>query len=191
MDRFDGNYESPGSLHRYSYAQSDVTDLVDPSGLLVSTLAHGKQVHDEIGADFELKVPSGIYDDSVKNILGIKFPGLRLRPDLTDTINHLGYEIKPAGSAAQGAAQLAGYLFALTLFDPNKNVWLPGELYLPPTVILLNNHAVARVSPPIAGVIIYEVIDEVEITGIVAAATAALGADLAGSFAVATLAEAY
>ena len=122
---------------------------------------------------------------------GIKFPGLRLRPDLTDTINHLGYEIKPAGSAAQGAAQLAGYLFALTYFDPNKNVWLPGELYLPPTLILLNSHAVALVSPPIAGVIIYEVIDEVEITGIVAAAAGALAADLAGSFAVATLAEAY
>jgi len=46
-------------------------------------------------------------------------------------------------------------------------------------------------APPVVGVIIYEVIDEVEITGIVAAATAALGADLAGSFAVASLAEAY
>jgi RHS repeat-associated protein len=191
MDSFEGNYELPLSLHKYVYSQNDTVDFADPSGQLLSTLAYGKTVHDALGLDFERKVPGGIYNLSVKSILGIKVPGLRLRPDLTDTINHLGYEIKPVGSAAQGAAQLAGYLFALTLFDPNKNVWLPGELYLPPTLMLLNDHAVALVSPPVAGVIIYEVIDEVEITGIVAAATAALGADLAGSFAVATLVEAY
>ena len=191
MDSFEGNSQAPLSLHKYLYTGNDPIDQIDPSGHLLSTLAYGQAVHDAIGEDFELKVPGGIYDLSVKSILGIKFPGLRLRPDLTDTINHLGYEIKPAGSAAQGAAQLAGYLFALTYFDPNKNVWLPGELYLPPTLIELNSHAVALVSPPIAGVIVYEVIDEVEITGIVAAATAALAADLAGSFAVATLATAY
>ena len=105
----------------------------------------------------------------------------------------MAYEIKPVGSESLGAAQLAGYCFALTLLDPQRNIWLPGELYLPATLIPLNTHAVALVSPPIAGVIIYEVIDEVEITGIVAAATAAIAADLAGSFAVATLttAEAF
>jgi len=191
MDSLDGNYEIPVSLHKYVYAENDATDFIDPTGHLLSTTIYGQAVHDAIGADFELKVPGGIYNKSVKRILGIWVPGLSLRPDLTDTFNHLGYEIKPFGSAAQGAAQLAAYLFALTLFDPGRNVWLPGELYIPPTGIILNGHAVAIVSPPIAGVIIYEVVDEVEITGIVAMVTAGLFADLVGSIGVATLATAY
>jgi RHS repeat-associated protein len=170
MDTNEGAAADPLYLHKYLYAEQDPVDGLDPSGhLFVSTLAYGEIVHDAIGADFEARVPGGIYDKSVKKILGLDFGALG-RPDLTDTLNHLGYEIKPVGSAALGAAQLAGYLVFLTMLDHGRNVWLPGELYFPPTAIRINAHAIALVSPPIAGVIIYEVIDDVEILGLVSAA---------------------
>src|SRR6267142_1802762 len=192
MDSFEGDPNTPLTLHKYLYAAGDSVDFVDPSGrLFLATTIYGNQVQEEIGIHFEANVPGGISNRSVKRILGISIPGGLLRPDLTDTLNHLVYEIKPVGSASLGAAQVAGYCFAFTMLDPQRNVWLPGELYLPPTIIPLNAHAIALVSPPIAGVIIYEVIGQIEVVGIVAAATAALAADLAGSFAVATLAEAY
>jgi hypothetical protein len=54
--------------------------------------------------------------------------------------------------------------------DPQRNVWVPGELYLPPTAIQINSHAFALVSPPVLGVIIYEVLDTTEIVAEVAAA---------------------
>ena len=69
MDPYEGDAESPVSLHKYLYAGNDPINQIDPSGHLISTLAYGQAVHDAIGADFELKVPGGIYDLSVKSIL--------------------------------------------------------------------------------------------------------------------------
>jgi len=169
IDTTEGAVADPLSLHKYLYAEQDPVDGLDPSGHLFSNAAYGQTVHRLIGADFAARVPGGISSESIGGILDLDF-GARGIPDLVDPFNHLGYEIKPVGSAALGAAQLGGYLLFLTMLDRGRNVWLPGELYLPPTAIWINPHAVALVSPPIAGVIIYEVIDEVEILGMVSAA---------------------
>ena len=173
MDSFEGFDKLPASLQRYLYVQGDPIGGVDPSGhFLLSSIIYGNRVHQIVGEDFEAKVPGGISDQSVKRILGLDIPGALLRPDLADTFNHLVYEIKPVGSEALGWAQVTGYAVALTLLDPERNIWVPGELYIPPPAIGLNGHAVALVSPPVGGVIIYEVLDTVEVLGLVTSALA-------------------
>lgn len=93
-------------------------------------------------------------------------------PDLTDTIEHQAYEIKPALSQNLGFAQLAGYLILLNKYDTSGNVWIPGFSYLPPPAVTIKPGTIALVSGPEGGVITYYVVDFTEAVGLVAAYTA-------------------
>ena len=69
------------------------------------------------------------------------------------------YEIKPLGLYLEGAAQLGWYLYLLNSNDPLERIWFPGVSYTPPSVVRIDAFSIAFVSPPVAGVIQYEVVD--------------------------------
>ena len=162
LDPYAGSSYDPQSLHKYLYCHGDPVNGIDPSGLLFSSLYHGKIVHDQIGADFMEHGINPIYDTSINSILelgrGTSIWGL-CRPDLVEIMTGEVYEIKPIGSYIQGVAQLGWYLALLNVNDPLKRVWIPGSSYSPPSVVRIDNFSIALVSPPAMGVIQYQVID--------------------------------
>ena len=73
------------------------------------------------------------------------------------------YEIKSIASAAAGVAKIALYLYALNRFDKRKTKWQGGTTFRPRNIIRLSPVTIALVSPPILGLITYEVVDTFEI----------------------------
>ncbi|MBZ4421853.1 RHS repeat-associated core domain-containing protein [Myxococcus sp. RHSTA-1-4] len=150
----------PSTLHRYLYADADPVNRNDPSGE-VSNLIWGRRVHRDIGTHFVNQSPgSRVADQSISRILGYRVPFAgRMRPDLTDLGTYEVYEIKPLGSYPEGLAQLTGYVLSLRYFDPAKRHWDYGSTYIPPVIMQIEPMVYALVSPPVQGVIIYEVLD--------------------------------
>jgi RHS repeat-associated protein/uncharacterized repeat protein (TIGR01451 family) len=171
MDPSEGNEEDPLSLHRYLYAANNPVNLTDPTGKSVSNFVYGRIVHQKIGEDFVAEDPAlHLSDRAINTILGVSVPGGSVRPDLTDLGTQEVYEIKPTNSAPLGYIQLGGYLLILNKFDPLKRSWTPGGSYSPPTPISLDQLTIAIVFPPAGGVIIYEVLNFVEIMALVSLA---------------------
>jgi RHS repeat-associated protein len=191
MDTYEGDPKSPLSLHKYLYATDDSVDLSDPTGRTPSNFVYGQMVHDAIGEDFLSEGGNRYYDDSINAILGVSVPAGSLRPDLVDRNTEEVYEIKPIDSSALGYTQLAGYLIVLNRYDPLKRVWVPGSSYIPPTPIPLDGLTVAFVSPPLGGVIIYQVFNGAEILALAAIAIKASVPDLSLDLGVATLEAAF
>src|SRR5262249_34279692 len=52
MDTYEGDPESPVSLHKYVAFQVDPVNNVDPSGTTIASLIYGQKVHKLIGLDF-------------------------------------------------------------------------------------------------------------------------------------------
>jgi hypothetical protein len=116
-------------------------------------------------------------------------PGLsRFRPDLVDERTSEVYEIKPLGSFPLGVAQLNGYLIMLNLSDRSGRYWISGMSFVPnPEINLDDKNTVALVTPPVDGVITYEVINLVEYTAMALAAASTQLASLEMDVGVATL----
>lgn len=162
QDPFEGLPLDPRTLHLYSYALSDPVNRTDPSGYL-SNFIYGREVHDAIGEDFVRKGLNRDYDLAISTIVG-RVPLIgRLRPDLIDFGKRQIYEIKTIRQVAEGRHQLTGYLLILNWADPNPNYpWTAGNPwdYTPPPVLTLRGWGVyAQVSPPIIGLILYDVYD--------------------------------
>jgi len=154
MDTWEGDPQSPSSLHKYLYANANPINNDDPPGYGVLLAAlYGQRVHRLIGADFELKT-GGVSDVTIKTIIGI---GNYLRPDLVNIATGEVYEIKTSGSYGAGVLQLTLYLGILNVFDPLKRRWIPGVSYTPPPVLNLGFATYAFVYPPVLGVITYDV----------------------------------
>jgi RHS repeat-associated protein/uncharacterized repeat protein (TIGR01451 family) len=189
MDPKEGDDQDPMSLHRYLYAANNPVNFTDPSGQSLSNFFYGRIVHREIGNDFVAEDPiTHLSDRAINTILGASVPGGSVRPDLTDLGTQEVYEIKPTNSAPLGYIQLAGYLIILNKFDPLKRTWTPGESYSPPFLIDLDGISKAIVSPPVGGVIIYEVLNLAEMLAVVTLAAALMISELEFSF---TLAPAF
>ena len=176
MDPFAGINSDPISLHKYLYIGADPINRIDPSGLVfISNVIYGNAVHKAIGANFvRLRRPYGVYSLSITEIVGLA--GIsRLQPDLVDTNPKVRevYEIKPILSEAKGLLKLELYLSTLNSTDPTAkaNPWKPGTTYVPPSVISLDASTIAVVTPPVAGLIIYYVIDMKEVVAMVTAYT--------------------
>ena len=169
MDTYDGNSEDPLSLHKYLYGADNPVNMTDPSGNvpILSNWYYGQEVHDKIGEDFLATGTGRYYDRPISEILGVPWiPFLTAsRPDLVQKPEFASpgqvYEIKPVSSFIQGQAQLQWYLFNLNFFDPQKQQWNAGYMsnYTPPTFISLGTGVFAIVSPPVRGVIVYQVED--------------------------------
>src|SRR6185437_14350604 len=188
MDTLEGDIQSPLSLHKYVYVSDNPVSFTDPTGKSVSNFFYGKIVHDKIGDDFVSEDPENrYYDRAINTILGASVPGGSIRPDLVDMTTEEVYEIKPTNSAPLGYVQLAGYLIILNKFDPQHRTWVPGATYFPPTPIQLDSLTFALVSPPAGGVIIYEVLNGLEILSLVALAIALSVPSLEFDFGVAAL----
>ncbi len=170
-DLFEGNRQEPRSLHKYVYAVNDPVDNVDPLGNIpiVSNFIYGNKVHQFIGDDF---VATGLgagrlYSQPISLILGVPWiPYVTAgQPDLVQKpqFGNPGevYEIKPAGSFIEGQAQLQYYLFVLNRADPLQRQWNAGSVdtYTPPAFIPISFGVFAIATPPIRGVILYEVQD--------------------------------
>ena len=191
MDSYEGNSEDPLSMHKYLYAEVDPVDSIDPTGRSLSNFVYGGIVHDKVGADFLTGGVDRFYDNTINTILGTSVPGGSLRPDLADRATQQVYEIKPVNSASLGYPQLAGYLIVLNRFDPLKRTWIPGLTYFPPPVVKLDSLTIALVSPPVGGVIIYEVLNVVEIYALAAIAIKSMVPQLETEFGAATLETVY
>jgi hypothetical protein len=74
--------------------------------------------------------------------------------------------------------------------DPEKRTWIPGATYVPPPTIQLGGGVVAFVYPPAGGVIVYDILNPVEILGLAALAIRLSAPLLQTDFAAATLEEA-
>ncbi|MGA8366927.1 MAG: RHS repeat-associated core domain-containing protein, partial [Candidatus Acidiferrales bacterium] len=192
MDSFEGNGQDPLSLHKYLYGEADPVNSTDPTGKSISNFVYGQQVHAAIGTDFEEGGEDGISDATIETILEASVSeGGSLRPDLTDRATQEVYEIKPVESTTLGYAQLALYLIILNRYDPQKRTWIPGATYLPPPTIQLGGGVIALVYPPAGGVIIYDILNPVEILGLAALATRLSAPSLDTDFAAATLEEVF
>jgi RHS repeat-associated protein len=159
-DPFSGNIFDPQSLHDYAYCHGNPVNGIDPSGRLFSNLLYGRIVHTKIGVDFRESGIDAISDRSIKYILGVELSWWGLnRPDLVERATGEVYEIKPTGSYLAGAAQLGWYIALLNTNDPLGRTWIPGVSYMPPSMVDIDPLTFAIVSPPISGVILYEVVD--------------------------------
>jgi RHS repeat-associated protein len=163
QDPFEGLPLDPRTLHLYSYALSDPVNRTDPSGYL-SNFIYGREVHEAIGEDFVNKGLNRDYDLAISTILRSRVPLIgRLRPDLIDFGKRQIYEIKTIRQVAEGRHQLTGYLLILNWANPNPNhPWTAGNPwdYTPPPILTLKGWGVyAQVSPPILGLILYDVYD--------------------------------
>lgn len=120
------------------------------------------------------------YSQPISTILGVRWiPGFSAsQPDLVQRPTAISpgevYEIKPAGSFVSGATQLTYYLGLLNGLDPLGRIWSPGSpvTYSPPSVINLGTGAYAIVSPPVSGVILYQVVDFKQAAVLIAAYSA-------------------
>jgi RHS repeat-associated protein len=171
-DPYLGATIEPQSLHRYLYCHNNPVNGADPTGLVFWTPYHGTILHQKIGWDFRNSSFNLLYANyvNINTILGTRLSlfGLQ-RPDLVDMVTNEVYEIKPTGMYITGAAQLGWYLLLLNSFDPLHRVWKPGITYIPKPMIEVYPGCVALVSPPVAGVIQYEVIDMPTIVSFVVA----------------------
>jgi RHS repeat-associated protein len=171
FDSYAGRKGDPQSLHKYLYAHANPVMGIDPSGYIIftfigSNFEYGQIVHDDIGIHFLSTGINRFYDDTVNRILRITSIFGTPRPDLVQkplAAGGLGlvFEIKPTGSSLAGRLQLATYLTLLNTLDPAKNIWIPGEAwdYTPPPIIPINSFTFAIVTPPVGGIIIYQVVD--------------------------------
>ena len=163
-DTFDGDIREPKTLHKYTYAFSDPVNNSDPSGNdAVSNMIFGGRVHSLLGVDFAGKTAGrGIVDTRIDRIL--KLPNTvpifgSVRPDLTDPLTFEVYEIKPVGSFVEGRVQLEFYIQMLKFLDPLKRPWMAGASYDPMHYLPLGYGSFAVVSPPVNGVILYDVVN--------------------------------
>jgi RHS repeat-associated protein len=160
-DSTDGDQEDPLSLHKYLYGADNPVNRIDPSGYMSSLDAakYGRMLHTKLGEDFVDKMePFGVFGPSIATILKLPDTVTALFPDLVNInpANKEVYEIKPVGvGIAAGYLQLEGYLQVFNYFDPIKT-WKPGSTYTPPLEVTLDPLTYALVSPPVRGVIIYE-----------------------------------
>jgi RHS repeat-associated protein len=170
MDTFEGDDESPSSLHKYLYATADPINEVDPSGRLpLSNTVYGDIVHEIIEDDFlnylEATDQAGLVETNISGVLGKNVPlGLgELIPDMVNLTTKEIYDIKAIASAAAGATKIELYLYALNRFDPRKTKWRGGMTFRPRSIIRLTSVTLALVAPPVFGLITYEVVDTFEI----------------------------
>jgi RHS repeat-associated protein len=175
MDEFEGFSENPVTLHKYLYCSADPVSHLDPSGNLVftSNLRYGRAVHRLISEDFAEKAIDPFTDRGLSTIIGRVILYGRLRPDLIEfgqlpVVPPQLFEIKASGSFIQGQVKLQFYLSMLNALDPRGAVWQPGFSYTPPRILDLGYGAYALVSPPIRGVILYQVVDFKEAAAVAA-----------------------
>jgi RHS repeat-associated protein len=168
-DKYDGDSQSPLSLHRYLYTRCDPINNFDPSGFDLSDALFGTYVHQQIGLDFLSRYTGTYSQDGVLILSNVAVnrsigrgvanrPATRgtdfaLRPDLVNIDSGEVYEIKPEGSFGQGVDQLNNYLEILRTVKSDVN-WHAGTSFIPKTPIPVLLSPV-NVDPPIDGVIIY------------------------------------
>jgi RHS repeat-associated protein len=170
-ESYEGDQSDPSSLHKYVYCANNPANRIDPGGNIpiVSNFFYGNKVHEAIYEDFKLSA-LGVRREAnlaVSTIIGVPYiPVLTAgRPDLIQypASGMAGeiYEIKPAGSFIEGQVQLQWYLTMLNALDPQKRRWNAGSFatYSPPSFVPIGFGVFATVSPPIRGVILYQVID--------------------------------
>jgi RHS repeat-associated protein len=119
MDTWEGDQESPGSLHKYLYVLANPTMLIDPNGtdpdyvtplsnivlwlatkaVYVTTSVFGMQAHRLIEADIQMKFPGTLVE--------VPVPGGQI--DVIIPPNEV-YEIKPLGGGVDPQLQLDHYI---------------------------------------------------------------------------------
>jgi RHS repeat-associated protein len=167
MDSFEGFDQEPGSLHKYLYVEGDPTTLLDRSGhFLLSTTIYGDAVHAIVTAQFleEFPPPSGIADTSIDSILGTDagISGV-LRPDLVSRSTGEVYEIASVLGEEVRFWKLLDEVYTFNKYDPLKRARTTGSSFIPKTLIKLDPLTFAVVYPPVAGVIVYVVVNAGEI----------------------------
>ena len=70
MDPLSPQLQQPGTYHAYLYAGDTPTMAVDPTGQEPFELLFGKAIEQQIFADFLDKVPGGVTNTAIQNILG-------------------------------------------------------------------------------------------------------------------------
>jgi hypothetical protein len=158
---YTGVFEGGVEAHTGLFVCDNPVNRIDPSGYMSSLDAakYGRMLHTKLGEDFVDKMePFGVFGPSIATILKLPDTVTALFPDLVNInpANKEVYEIKPVGvGIAAGYLQLEGYLQVFNYFDPIKT-WKPGSTYTPPLEVTLDPLTYALVSPPVRGVIIYE-----------------------------------
>jgi RHS repeat-associated protein len=168
MDTYEGDPESPESLHKYLYADASPIDNSDPTGKIITLLDRalaGIQVHNRLGVDFVARTPGGFTNRAISTVIRRLFglnTSVLLRPDLVSPLTREVYEIKSSPQEAAGVTQLMSYIVQLNLSTPEDDFgfWHLGTTYNPPdklsNVFMGLN---ANVNKPANGVISYELDD--------------------------------
>jgi RHS repeat-associated protein len=165
MDTYEGFDQDPGSLHKYLYVEADPTTLLDRTGhFLVSTTIYGNTVHAKVTAQFLQEFKDGRADESIDSILGTD-AGISgaLRPDLVSPSTGEAYEIASVLGAEVRFWKLLDEVYTFNKYDPLKRTWTTGSSFIPEPLIKLDPLTFAIVDPPVAGVIVYTVVNAGEI----------------------------
>lgn len=149
----------------YLYAHADPVNGADPSGHETLKTKLGKELHKKLGEMFVGNPPppgqlrfSSRAISTIADRLRIPLPRRieSLLPDLVDGYTKEIYEIKPMSAyGLAGIFQLWGYIWAFNELDPSGG-WHPGSTWDPPRVVNLSL-GIAFVSPPVGGMIFYEI----------------------------------
>ena len=154
----------------YVYTSDNPVMFDDPTGrffsMILSNFIYGREVHEAIGVNFLKtygRAPKAYSNARIARIL--KIHGTfwdRWRPDLVEMAGNAVYEIKSMNTGwAIGEAELQGYIAILDNFDTEHRSWHAGNDYIPPEIVPIEDAppgTFAIVSPPEAGVILYQVV---------------------------------
>ena len=148
MDPLSPQLQQPGTYHAYLYAGDTPTMAVDPTGQEPFELLFGKAIEQQIFADFLDKVPGGVTNTAIQNILGgwsfnrsvnplVKaFFGVGLlgRPDLANPWPPIPatpyiFEVKPLSQEWVAELEVDYYLSVLNALDDRPTKWRGGTAF--------------------------------------------------------------
>jgi RHS repeat-associated protein len=170
MDSYEGFGKEPLTLQKYLYADGNPVNSSDPTGRfivsLLSNAIYGRRVHDTVTEEFldEYEPPDGRADESIDSILDTDAgPNGALRPDLVSIPTGEVYEIASQLGASVRFWKILDELDTFNKYDPLKREWTTGSSFVPNHLIKLDPLTFAVVDPPVAGVIVYTVVNAGEI----------------------------
>jgi len=183
-DTYEGTLQTPITLHKYIYGNSNPATYVDPTGEIAGNNArYGDIVHETVGLHFFGEDPENrrydprpsqnpgggftrptilqVIRQSLEDTFDTGVRGMNGKvPDLVDFKLHEIYEIKPndARNIQRGENALIAELAALNLKEPGT--WLPGVSYTTyPRYIPLGGDDIAEVSTYGPGLIVYDLVN--------------------------------
>jgi hypothetical protein len=126
MDTYEGDPQSPASLHKYLYADASPIDAIDPTGFITDYTPYGYAIEARVQTQYIIDYPANDVLFGRPGGLGRK---PLLKPDILDRTRKIWMDVKPMSfsGVADAAATWNVYNknFGRVGYAPDRT-WLPG-----------------------------------------------------------------